>query len=90
MPYYLVLAEAMKIAGIKNTVEKGDCPWVCFTEHPAQDGSTIVMAINFEPREIVCPVKIDGKIGRVWRGDVKQDAVRLAPNEAALFEVVGR
>ena len=86
-PYYLVLREAAKIAGVKTVVEKGDCPWVGFTEHPAADGSTIVMAINFEPRAMECPVKINGKLGRVWRGDVKADKVFLAPNEVALFEV---
>lgn len=34
-----------------------------------------------------CPIKINGKLGRVWRGDVKSDKVTLAPNEVALFEV---
>jgi hypothetical protein len=45
------------------------------------------MAINFEPREMVCPVKINGRVGNVWRGSVNADEVRLAPNEVALFEV---
>lgn len=86
-PYYLVFREAAKIAGLKQTVEKGDCPLVGFTEHPAADGSTIVMAINFEPRQLVCPVKVNGRIGRVWRGDMKDGKVSLAANEVALFEV---
>jgi len=87
-PYYLVFREAMKIAGVKNVVEKGDCPFVCFTEHPAPDGSTIVMAINFESRKIECPIKVNGTIGRVWRGDsVNSGKIVLPANEAALFEV---
>ena len=86
-PYYLVFREAMKIAGVKRVVEKGDCPWVGITEHPAEDGSTIVMAINFEPRAITCPVSLKGRIGRVWRGKVNADSIELPPNEAALFEV---
>ena len=86
-PYYLVFREAMKIAGVKRVVEKGDCPWVGITEHPAADGSAIVMAINFEPRAITCPVSLKGRIGRVWRGKVNADAIELPPNEAALFEV---
>jgi hypothetical protein len=48
------------------------------------------MAINFEPREITCPLKLNGRLGRIWRGDVQADAVKLPPNEAALFEVVSR
>jgi hypothetical protein len=45
------------------------------------------MAINVEPRAIECPVKINGKVGRVWRGEVKDGKVVLAANEVALFEV---
>ena len=86
-PYYLVFREAAKAAGISHVVEKGDCPWVGITEHPAADGATVVMAINFEPRAIVCPVKVNGRLGRIWRGDVGEREIRLAPNEVALFEV---
>ena len=86
-PYYLVFREAMKAAGVRGAVAKGDCPWVGFTEHPAPDGSTIVMAINFEPRAVSCPMAVSGSLGRVWRGDVKADRVDLQPNECALFEV---
>ena len=86
-PYYLVFREAARVAGVRHVVEKGDCPWVGITEHPAGAGKTIVMAINFEPREISCPVSMSGEIGRVWRGNVEKGTIRLAPNEAALFEV---
>ena len=87
MPYYLLFREAAKVAGLKATVEKGDCPWVGLTEHPQADGSTVVVAINFEPREIECPVRLNGSLGTVWRGNVKADRIRLAANEAAVFEV---
>ena len=87
MPYHLVVREAARIAGVKHVVEKDECPWVGITEHPTADGSTIVMAINFEPRAMSCPVSLDGSLGRVWRGDVKVDSIELPPNDAALFEV---
>ena len=87
-PYYLVLREAARAAGLRHKVEKGDCPWVGITEHPAEGGSTIVMAINFEPRDMRCPVAVDGRLGRVWRGEVGGGEIRLRPNEAALFEVL--
>ena len=88
-PYYLVFREAARVAGVRHVVEKGDCPWVGITEHPAVDGKTIVMAINFEPREMSCPISVAGEIGRVWRGNVEKGTIRLAPNDAALFEVRG-
>jgi hypothetical protein len=87
-PYYLVFREAAKAAQIRHVVEKGDCPWVGFTEHPTSDGKTIVMAINFEPRALVCPVTIKGRLGRVWRGNVTAGEISLAANEVALFEVL--
>ena len=71
----------------KGRVTKGDCPWVGITEHPATDGSTVVIAINFEPRAIACPISVDGTLGTVWRGDVTDGCIKLAPNEAAVFEV---
>jgi hypothetical protein len=86
-PYYLPFRETAKLAGVKHVVEKGDCPWVAITEHPAADGSTIVMAINYEPRAMECPMKVNGALGRTWRGDVRTDKIVLPPNEAALFEV---
>ena len=86
-PYYLVLRETARFADIRHVVEKGDCPWVCLTEHPCADGTTIVMAVNYEPRAIKCPIRVNGAVGRVWRGKVTCEAIELAPNEAALFEV---
>jgi hypothetical protein len=46
------------------------------------------MAINFEPRALVCPVTIKGRLGRVWRGNVTTGEISLAANEVALFEVL--
>ena len=51
------------------------------------NGTTIVMAINFEPRAMECPVKVNGTVGRVWRGAVKDGKISLDANEVALFEV---
>ena len=87
MPYYLMFREAAKIAGIRTKVAKGDCPYVAFTEHPAPDGSTVVVGINFEPRAVTCPITLDGTLGRVWRGDVKANGIVFPPNEAAVFEI---
>ena len=86
-PYYLVFREAARLAGVGHVVSKGDCPFVGLTEHPAQDGSTVVVAVNFEPRAIECPIAVNGKIAKVWRGDVTAERIRLESNEAAVFSV---
>ena len=87
VPYYLLFREAAKGLEKGRKVVKGDCPWVGITEHPQADGSTVAVAINFEPREIECPVTLAGSLGTVWRGDVTSSRIRLAPNEAAVFSV---
>ena len=88
MPYYLVLAEAKKVAGVRRLVEKTDCPQVVLTEHPAADGRTLVVAVNCDTSWRTCPVSCRGQVGRVWRGDVTASRIRLAANEAAVFEVL--
>ena len=87
MPYYQIFRTAAEAAGLKTAVTKGDCPYVGLTEHPAKDGSTVVIAVNYEPRAITCPISVKGAVGRVWRGDVTNERIALAPNEAAVFEV---
>ena len=89
MPYYLVFAEAKRIAGVVRTVEKRDCPGVVLTEHPMKDGSTLVVAVNCQDTDVKCPVEIRGTLGKVWRGDVTPGAISLEANEAAVFEVKG-
>ena len=87
MPYYLLFREAAKGLEAGRKVVKGDCPWVGLTEHLQAGGTTVVIAINFEPREIECPIRTNGSLGTVWRGDVTDGRIRLAANEAAVFEV---
>ena len=78
-PLYLVYREAARIAGVRRVVEKGDCPCIGLTEHPAGDGRTIVVAVNHEPREEECPVRIKGALVRVWRGTVADSRIVLSP-----------
>ena len=87
--YYEFFRKAVETAGIRLAVEKGDCPQVGITEHPAADGTTVCIAINFEPRSAECPIRLNGRLGRVWRGVVSDGAIRLPPNDAAVFEVIG-
>jgi len=87
MPYYLLLREAAKGVALNRVVTKGDCPWIGITEHPRADGSTVVIVINFEPRALECPIAVNGTVGSVWRGDVTAQRIRLAANEAAVFEI---
>ena len=86
-PFYLMLQEVAKDSGLPRRIVKDDCPYVGITEHPTADGGEIVVAINFEPRDVECRVAVDGAVGKIWRGDVTGSRIRLAANEAAVFEI---
>ena len=87
-PLYLVYREAALIAGVKRIVEKGaECPNVGLTEHFLGGGKTLIIAVNYDPYSVKCPVKIKGSLGRVWQGDVSARHLSLEPNGIAIFEV---
>lgn len=86
-PVYRIYREAAKQAGVVRKVEKSvSVPGVGLTEHVAGD-VTIVVAINYEPREVSCPIAIDGELGKVYRGKVSAGKVDFAANDIAVFEV---
>lgn len=88
MPYYLFVKKAADVAALKGVVEKFDCPFVGLSEHPESDGNTIVIAINYEPRDMDCPIRLAGTLGPVWRGSVTPEHICLKANEAAVFRVM--
>ena len=79
---------AAKIAGVKRRVVSSD-PLVCLTEHPRADGSAIIVAINYSDKPKTCTPQADGRIGAVYRGETEGTMLRIAPNDAAVFELLG-
>ena len=77
---------AAKIAGVNRRVVSGD-PLVCLTEHPRDDGSAVVVAINYSDKPKSCALEVEGLIGAVYRGEIEGNTLRVAPNDAAVFEV---
>ena len=86
-PAYLAFRKAAALAGVKRKVVKEDAPALAVTEHPAADGSTIVIAINCNPESVKAKIKVDGTVGTVWRGKVSAEEISLPGNDAAVFEV---
>ena len=88
-PHYLVYKTAAQIAGVKRLVERADIPHVGITEHRCKDsGKTIVVAVNYEPSAVNCPFTLSsGKVGKVFRGEVKGGSMSIAANDACVFEV---
>ena len=87
-PAYFIYREAARIAGIRRTVEKAaDVPGVGLTEHRLENGATLVVAINYEPYAVKCPISVSGALGEVHRGKVTSDSIEFGPNDMAIFEV---
>ena len=83
-PLYAAAAEA---AGVKRLV-RGDDPAVGFTEHPAPDGRTWVVAVNYAPRPAVCRIQTAARISRVFGGaTLEDDLLRLPANDGAVMEL---
>ena len=85
-PRYLIYKTAAQLAGIARKVEK-EIPGVGLTEHRLADGRTVVVAVNYDEYPVDCPVKIAGKPGRIWGGELKDGVLKLAANAAAVFVV---
>ena len=86
-PAYLVYREAMRIAGVRRLVEKGDAPSVGLTEHAFGDGRTLIVAVNYGPTPVRCPIQTAGHLGKVHSGHVANGIVDLSGNDVAVFEV---
>lgn len=85
-PLYLIYRKAAEIAGIKRRVSSDD-PMVCLTEHQRDDGTTVIVAVNFS--EEAKSLAIRGmRVGEVYRGLVDGDRLSIAPCDAAVFELL--
>ena len=73
---------------VKRRVVSSD-PLVCLTEHPRADGSAVVIAINYSDKPKTCALEIGGRVGAVHHGEIEETMLRIAPNDAAVFEVAG-
>ena len=88
-PLYRVYAAAAHEAGVAGLVEKG-LPGVGVSEHPLPDGRTVVVAINYEPEEAVCPLKVKRPVERCLRGTFADGILRIPANDAAVLVLGGR
>ncbi len=87
-PLYLVYREAARLAGVRRVVEKSAaCPNVGLTEHPDGADGTVVVAINYDPEPVTCPIRVDGRVGRVFKGTVEDGKIVLSANDVAIFRV---
>lgn len=80
-------AAAAREAGVRRRVTR-DVPTLGLTEHPCADGRTIVVAVNYEPKDGAFALKVDGTVGKVWRGAFDGTTLKLGANDAAVFEVL--
>ena len=82
-PVYRLSAER---AGVRRRVTR-DIPTVGLTEHPAADGSVVVVAINYEPKTVRCTFVIEGSISQVFRGKLTGCIAEIPANDSLVFEI---
>lgn len=85
-PLYRVYETAAHEAGVKRIVAKG-CPGVGVSEHPLADGRTVVVAINYEPEGVECPLEVEGRVTDCLRGGYSGGKLKLPANDAAVLIV---
>ena len=88
-PLYRVYAVAAREAGVAGLAEKG-LPGVGVSEHALSDGRTVVVAINYEPEEAVCPLKVKRPVERCLRGAFDDGFLRIPANDAAVLVLGSR
>ena len=81
-----IYAFAARTAGVKRLVGKDD-PRLVLTEHPRPDGSSLVVAVNTRDTPVECPIGIDGTVGRVWNGTLRDGILSVGANDGCVFEV---
>lgn len=82
-PVYRLAAER---AGVKRRIAHNN-PSVGVTEHPSADGSVVVVAVNYQPRDIVCDFKSVGAVAEVFRGEVTAGKMKIRANDAVVFTI---
>jgi hypothetical protein len=81
---------------VQRRVAKDD-PRLVVTEHPRADGTTLVVAVNTHDKPVASPVKVAGKVGRVWKGKwgtrekgegtMDEGVLSIDGNDGCIFEV---
>ena len=81
-----VYAVAAREAGVRRRVTR-DNPLVALTEHPCEDGSLLVVAVNLGPDAATCRLTFDGEIVETYRGRIEGRTLRVPANDAAVFRI---
>ena len=84
--YDLVYRKTAESAAIRRIADS-DCPFVRLTEHPREDGSIYLFAINYNDRPEQARLTIDDKydLESVWGGEMEKGVLSLRENSGALF-----
>ena len=81
--YQIAAAEAGIVRRVTCPV-----PTVGFTEHPGEDGSLWVVAINYASTPISCPVSFSGTLDRVYgSATIENGVLNLGANGGCVFRI---
>ena len=81
-----IYAYAARLAGVKRVAAKED-PRLVLTEHPGEDGTVLVCALNTRDTPVTCPLAVQGEVGRIWNGTFRDGILSIRENDGCVFEV---
>lgn len=79
---------AAREAGIRRVAEVvDDCRELAFTEHRQDDGSVLVVAVNYSPERNSYAVRVDGQVKRIWNGSFDGTKLTVERNDGCVMEL---
>ena len=62
-------------------------PRLVLPEHPCDDGTVLVCALNTRDTPAACPLTVQGEVGRIWNGTFRDGILSIRENDGCVFEV---
>ena len=90
-PYDLIYRHLAKEAGVVRLVDS-DHPFVRLTEHPIDDQSSYVFAINYSPSPASAKITLppDSEVEHVFGDPLENGVLNLRENDGSLFRITRR
>ena len=81
-----IYAYAARLAGVRRVASKDD-PRLVLTEHPCEDGTILVCALNTRPEKAVFDLALAGSVEETWHCEWSGGKLALSANDGGILRV---
>ena len=81
-----IYAWAARLAGVKRIVAKDD-PRLVLTEHPCDDGTVLVCALNTRPEAATFALDVSGDVAEAWNCEWAEGKRALPANDGGVLHI---